>query len=106
MERLKRNLIFALALGVVVYLALAVISGFGDLREALEGFDYALIPAILGLVSLSYVGRFVHWVYYLKLIKVSVPLGTNAAISVARLSMTISSGKLGEVLKSVIFLIC
>ena len=101
MERLKRNLALALALGVAVYLILAVFSGFGDLRKALDGFNYALVPAILGLVLLSYVVRFFRWLYYLKVLKVSVPLCINAAIFAAGLSMTISPGKLGEVLKSV-----
>jgi glycosyltransferase 2 family protein len=100
-DRLKRNLLLALTLGVAVYLILAIYSGFGDLRRALEDFNYALVPAILGLVSLAYVGRFFRWFYYLKLLKVSVPLGINAAIFAAGLSMTISPGKLGEVLKSV-----
>jgi glycosyltransferase 2 family protein len=100
-ERLKRNLVRALALGVGVYMVLAVFSDFGELREALGGFDYALIPAILGLVLLSYAGRFFRWLYYLRILKFSVPLGTNAAIFAAGLSMTISPGKLGEVLKSV-----
>jgi uncharacterized protein (TIRG00374 family) len=100
-ERLKRNLALALALGVAVYVLLAVFTGFGDLREALDGFNYALVPAILGLVLLSYVGRFFRWLYYLKILKVSIPLGINAAIFAAGLSMTISPGKLGEVLKSV-----
>lgn len=101
MERLKRNLILALALGVAVYLALAVVSGFGSLTAALDDFNLALVPAILGLVLLSYAGRFLRWLYYLRILKVSVPLLTNAAIFAAGLSMTISPGKLGEVLKSV-----
>ena len=101
MERLKRNLILALALGVAVYLALAVVSVLGSLTAALDDFDYALVPAILGLVLLSYTGRFLRWLYYLKILKVSVPLLTNAAIFASGLSMTISPGKLGEVLKSV-----
>jgi uncharacterized protein (TIRG00374 family) len=100
-NRLKRNLIVALALGLAVYLILAIFSGFSDLREALEGFNYALVPAIVGLVLLSYVGRFFRWLYYLKVLKVSVPVGINAAIFTSGLSMTISPGKLGEVLKSV-----
>jgi uncharacterized protein (TIRG00374 family) len=100
-ERLKRNLILALALGVAVYLVLAIFSGFENLRAALDGFNYALVPAILGLVFLSYVGRFFRWLYYLRVLKVSVPLGINVAIFAAGLSMTISPGKLGEVLKSV-----
>lgn len=101
MERLRRNLALAIALGVGVYLVLAIFSDFGELRNALSGFDYALIPAILGLVLLSYVGRFFRWLYYLRILKVSVPLGVNAAIFAAGLSMAISPGKLGEVLKSV-----
>lgn len=101
MERLKRNLALALALGVAVYLVLAILSGFGSLTSALDDFNLALVPAILGLVLLSYVGRFFRWLYYLKILKVSVPLLTNAAIFAAGLSMTISPGKLGEVLKSV-----
>jgi uncharacterized protein (TIRG00374 family) len=101
LERLKRNLILALALGVAVYLALAVLSGFGDLSAALDNFDLALVPLILGLVLLSYAGRFLRWLYYLRVLKVSVPLGLNVAIFAAGLSMTISPGKLGEVLKSI-----
>ena len=101
MERLKRNLILALALGVAVYVGLGILTGFEKLSRALDNFDYALIPVILGLVSLSYVGRFLRWLYYLKVIKVSMPLGINAAIFAAGLSMAISPGKLGEVLKSV-----
>ncbi len=101
MERLKKNLVVALGLGVAVYLVLAVVSGLDDLRAALASFDYRLIPAILGLVALSYAVRFVRWAYYLRLLGVRVPLGTNAAIFAAGLSMTISPGKLGEVLKSV-----
>ena len=101
MERLKKNLVLALGLGLAVYLVLAVLSGLSDLRAALAGFDYFLIPAILGLVSLSYTVRFARWAYYLRLLRVRIPLRTNAAIFAAGLSMAISPGKLGEVLKSV-----
>jgi uncharacterized protein (TIRG00374 family) len=99
--RLRRNLVLALALGAAVYLILAVLSDLGELAAALDSFDYALIPAILGFVALSYVVRFFRWTYYLRVLKVSVPMGINAAIFTSGLSMTISPGKLGEVLKSV-----
>ncbi|QYJ15101.1 hypothetical protein Rxycam_00913 [Rubrobacter xylanophilus DSM 9941] len=101
MERLWRNLILALALGVAAFVGITVFAGLEELAAAAAGFDYSLIPAILALVSLSYAGRFVRWLYYLRLLGVSVPLGTNAAIFTAGLSMTVSPGKLGEVLKSV-----
>ncbi len=101
MERLKKNLVLALGLGVAVYLILAVVSGLEDLRTALAGFNYLLVPAILGLVSLSYAVRYLRWAYYLRILKVSMPLRVDVAIFTAGLSMTISPGKLGEVLKSV-----
>jgi uncharacterized protein (TIRG00374 family) len=101
MEKLGKNLVLAVALGLAVYAAMFFFFNFADVSRALSGFELALIPAVLGLVSLSYAGRFVRWLYYLKVLKVSVPLGQNAAIFAAGLSMTISPGKLGEVLKSV-----
>jgi uncharacterized protein (TIRG00374 family) len=99
--RLKRNVVLAVGLGVAVYLVIIVAIDLDGLREALARFDLALIPLILGLVSLSYAVRFLRWTYYLRLLRVRVPLGANVAIFAAGLSMAISPGKLGEVLKSV-----
>ncbi len=101
MSNLWRNLILALGLGVGVYIILSVIVGLDNLRTAAANFEYTFIPLILGLVLLSYVGRFFRWMYYLRILKVRVPMKTNAAIFAAGLSMAISPGKLGEVLKSV-----
>ena len=101
MDRLKKNLVLALALGVAVYFFLIVFAGFGKLEAALERFDWSLLPAIFGLVGASYAVRFLRWCYYLGLLGVRIPVAKNAAIFVAGLSMTVSPGKLGEVLKSV-----
>ena len=92
----------ALALGVGVYLALAILSGIGDLREALARFDWRLIPASLALVGTSYVIRYARWSYFLRRLGVRLESRTGVAIFVAGLSMTISPGKFGEVLKSVL----
>ncbi len=100
MDKMRRNFVLALGLGVAVYLALSIFSGFDDLRAALADFRWSLIPAILGLVFVSYIGRFFRWIYYLKLLDIYVPPKLNVAIFTAGLSMTISPGKLGEVLKS------
>ncbi|MGB3683145.1 MAG: lysylphosphatidylglycerol synthase transmembrane domain-containing protein [Rubrobacteraceae bacterium] len=100
MDKLRRNFVLAVGLGVAVYLALSVFSGFDDLRAALAEFRWSLIPVILGLVFISYIGRFIRWIYYLKILDIHIPLKVNAAIFTAGLSMTISPGKLGEVLKS------
>ena len=101
MEHLKKNLILALSLGVAVYLVLAILSGLTDLQVAFASFRWSLLPLILGLVAFSYAVRFVRWSYYLRILAVTMPPQMNVAIFVAGLSMTISPGKFGEVLKSV-----
>lgn len=101
MELLRKNLIPALALAIAVYFVLALVTGFEDLSAALGDLRWALLPVIFGLVAISYLGRFLRWTYYLRLLKVDLALGNNVAIFTAGLSMTISPGKLGEVLKSV-----
>lgn len=101
MDRLKNNLALALALGVAVYFAVIVFAGFGDLAAALGRFRWSLLPAVLVLVATSYAVRFLRWSYYLGLLGIRVPVAKNAAIFVAGLPMTVSPGKLGEVLKSV-----
>ena len=101
MQSLKRNLVLALGLSVAVYLVIAILSDLGELVEAFRRFNWLLAPVILGLVAVSYAGRFVRWAYYMRLLGISLPLGQNAAIFAAGLSMTVSPGKLGEVLKSV-----
>ena len=101
MKRLKKNLVLALSFGLSVYLVLALVSGLDDLENALGGFHWSLLPVIFGLLAVSYAMRFARWSYYLKLLGVSVPLRMNVTIFAAGLSMTISPGKSGEVLKSV-----
>ena len=101
MEHLKKNLILALGFGVAVYLIFALLSGLDYLLNALGGFHWSLLALISGLIATSYALRFARWSYYLKLLKVSLPLQMNVTIFAAGLSMTISPGKFGEVLKSV-----
>ena len=100
MNNMRRNFILALGLGVAVYLGLSIFAGFDDLSAALEKFHWSLIPAILGLVFVSYIGRYFRWVYYLRILGIHISPKVNVAIFMAGLSMTISPGKLGEVLKS------
>ena len=88
-EHLKKNLILALGFGVAVYLIFALLSGLDYLLNALGGFHWSLLALISGLIATSYALRFARWSYYLKLLKVSLPLQMNVTIFAAGLSMTI-----------------
>jgi uncharacterized membrane protein YbhN (UPF0104 family) len=59
------------------------------------------LPLVLGLTLLNYLLRFVKWHYYLRVIGLRrVSLSQSAMIFTAGLSMVITPGKVGELLKS------
>jgi len=97
---LKRGLISAAALAVVVLLALGLYADFGALGEELKSFRWELFPLALALTALNYLLRFFRWQRYLAKLEIEVPTGRSFAIFVAGLTMTITPAKLGELLKS------
>lgn len=91
-------MIVCVVVGLVALVALA-----GDVRAAadhLAHYDVRYLVVGLTLTSANYVLRFVRWQRYLALIDVVVPTRDSARIFVAGFVMSISPGKLGEVLKS------
>lgn len=104
MERLKQNFAVALALGATVYLVLALLSDTGDLRETLYRFEWTVVPVALALMGASYAVRYVRWSYYLRRLGVRIRPRADVPIFAAGLAMTISPGKVGEVLKSAFIL--
>jgi len=87
-------------MGVII---IALFSFFIDLRqlnEILRNFNYYLLPIIIFLAPLNYFFRFCKWHFYLKLIGVNLIIRESLVIFFSGLSMTITPGKLGELLKS------
>ena len=79
-------------------IALAFYSDFNLLNE-LGSFRWELFPLALALTALNYLVRFGRWHYYLGRLDIAVPLGRSFSIFVAGLAMTVTPGKLGEVVK-------
>ncbi len=95
---LKRALVLTVALAVAVTAGLALYSDFGLLDE-LGSFRWELFPLALALTALNYLIRFGRWELYLRRVGIVVPTGRSLAVFVAGLTMTITPGKAGEVLK-------
>ena len=95
-----------LALLLVGVAGLAAIGLSGDLRalgDQLGDFAWWTFAAALGLSLANYAIRFVRWQYYLRRVgatAATVPTGSSALIFGAGLSLAISPGKIGEVIKS------
>jgi len=92
-----------LGLGIAAFAALAFYGDLGDPRAfAARVSDYDGRWFVLGLIgaTLNYVLRFARWELYLRRLGIRVPTLASARIFVAGFAMSISPGKVGEVVKS------
>ncbi len=95
----NRKLLFLIVLTVVVLVGLA---GYGDLPEVgrrLAHFPVTYLLAALGLASLNYCLRFLRWTYYLRVLRISVPLPVSCLVFLSGLAMSVTPAKAGELLK-------
>ena len=102
----RRTVRLAIALSVTLSIGVAVGLGlyadFDKLGSALAGFRWELFPAVLALTSLGYLLRFARWQVYLRRLGIVAPAPRSLVIFLAGFAMTLSPGKVGEVLKSVL----
>jgi uncharacterized membrane protein YbhN (UPF0104 family) len=99
---LKRLAVLVVVLAFAVVVGLGLYADFGDLGDALGRFRWALFPAALALTFVNYVVRFWRWEVYRRRLGIDVPTRRSFWIFFAGQTMTLSPGKLGEVLKSVL----
>ena len=102
MENLERKIIYGVGIGVAVYAAVVLYADLGSLTDALSGFRWGAFALALLLSTGNYVLRFVKWEIFLRQLDIRVPLGRSALIFTAGFTMSVTPGKMGEVLKSVL----
>jgi uncharacterized protein (TIRG00374 family) len=94
-------MLWSVGLGILVVFVLSFSADAPRLVQVLASFEWRLLPLIIGLTLVNYVLRFVKWNYYLGVVGVpDVPLSESAVIFTAGLSMVITPGKVGELLKA------
>lgn len=87
----------AVVIGVAAY---AMVGDVNQVANRLGAFHWMAFVAALALAFGNYVIRFFRWMLYLRWQAVSVPLGSSAIVFGAGLSLSITPGKLGELVKS------
>jgi uncharacterized membrane protein YbhN (UPF0104 family) len=97
---LSRALVLSVAGGAAVYVAFACWSGARDVGDELAAFHGPAALVALGLAALNYGLRFAKWELYLRRLGVRIPLGDSLKIFLSGFSLTVTPGKVGEVLKS------
>lgn len=107
MNKALRRTLVGVALGVLLYVGAAVWLGVDELRRALASMDPRGFAAALAASCGAYALRFAKWELALRWLGVrSLPLHTplsrrdSAVIFLAGMSMSVTPGKLGEVVRS------
>ncbi|HWU87356.1 MAG TPA: lysylphosphatidylglycerol synthase transmembrane domain-containing protein, partial [Kofleriaceae bacterium] len=98
-DRVRRWIWLAIAGGIGAA-AYVLVGDVHDVGDRLGHFGWSAFAAALGLALANYAVRFVRWQLYLRRQDVRVPLASSVLAFGAGLSLSITPGKVGELVKS------
>lgn len=107
MSTLLRRTLYTLAAGIVLYVAGVLWFDVEPLRQTLVGYPWWVFAAALGLSMANYLLRFAKWELSLGWLRVreqapGLTRGRSLLVYLAGLSMSVTPGKVGEVLRSML----
>mgnify|MGYP001808286063 CR=1 FL=1 len=95
-----RNFLLVVVSMIVLYIVFLVVSDFNVIREKIFDFKTDYLPIILLLAPLSWVIVFLRWHLLLKNSNIIIPKKENFKIYMAGFAMSVTPGKVGELIKS------
>lgn len=103
MEKIKKarkQIIFVAIGGLIFYILFILLGDVKKLSLVFSSFNFRLIPILFFLTILNYFIRFLRWHFLLIEQSIKVPFLLSLQMFLAGISMTITPGKMGEVVKS------
>ncbi len=99
-DKIKRNLYLVFGIAILLYLLFAIFTNVNNLAKTLASFNWIYLPLLLLFSYFNYISRFFKWHYYVKLLNINAEFGLSFSIFMSGLAMSLTPGKMGEVLKS------
>jgi uncharacterized protein (TIRG00374 family) len=99
-RKMRTGIVFSLVLALAVMTAIALYGDGPRMVVALAHFRWQYLPLILGLTLFNYFWRFIKWQYYLRRLNIQIRRWKSFWVFTSGLSMAITPGKVGELLKS------
>lgn len=99
-----RALAIFMACGAAIYLAAILWAGWQETLKVWERLGAGVLLGGVVVASLAYLLRFARWHYSLTWLGARVPRWRNLQVYLGGLALTVSPGKLGETLRSVLLL--
>lgn len=97
-----RRCVYGVVAGILVYAGFAFVGDFGEVTDHLGRVPLWVVAGACGLSAVNYLLRFAKWHLYLRLLELKVDPLHSLVVFLAGLTMSISPGKVGEVIKSVL----
>lgn len=101
-KQLVRKLVLPLLLALLAYSALLLYGDAAGVADAARRLPLTTILAGIALSLASFGLRGARWQYYLHLSAIRVPVGPSLLVFLTGLGMSITPGKVGELLKSLL----
>jgi len=99
-KKLKKKILLSLIIAGIIYLSFTIYADYTKVISAFTNFNWLILPVLLLLSFLNYFTRFFKWNYYLSIIKIKIQKLDSLSIFMSGLIMSITPGKIGELLKS------
>jgi uncharacterized protein (TIRG00374 family) len=100
LKKLRNKLFISTAIAALIGIAFSLYANISQLEIALSTFSYAVIPLVLACSFTNYLLRFARWEYYLHVLGIRVPRSESFGVFISSLSMSVTPGKMGELVKS------
>lgn len=100
MKKLLKRILLGVAGGVLVYVAFSIWADASAVGAALGLFSWSALGLALGLALTNYAVRVLRWELYLRALGLRIPWRDSLLVFLAGFSLTVTPGKLGEVLKA------
>ncbi|MHC1736605.1 MAG: YbhN family protein [Ignavibacteriaceae bacterium] len=100
LDKIKNKIYISLGLTGLIYLAFTIYADYELVYRSFTQFSLLLLPLIFALTFSNYVTRFLKWDYYLRLLNIKIKKSDSFTIFMSGLIMSVTPGKMGEVLKS------
>lgn len=101
MKRAWRRLAIGIAAGVAVFAGFSIYADVSELGDRLADFSWWAFVAALALALANYGLRLARWNFYLRDREIEVPARRSALVFFSGFALSITPGKVGELVKSV-----
>ncbi len=99
-SKLKKKILVSIIIAGIFYLTFVIYADYQKVIDAFYNFNWLLLPLLLILSLFNYITRYFKWDYYLSVINVNIKKVDSLLIFMSGLIMSITPGKVGELLKS------